>query len=198
MKTPFDTIIHSLGIEGNVETKKVIDNHTYTKLYNEIDKYISDKKHLKDVLKIRKFIIYSVVENVNITVIKEHNTIDFILLNGSVLRISSLDVDSIELTRILVPKSDRQKGIGTNLVILVFSIIENILGYIPRIELECTGGIGIGETHEEIDVSSQVNFFQKFNFQVCDSLPSSRSYIKMWRSPSPRIPPTLGRKYSYN
>jgi hypothetical protein len=192
VKKSFENIICSLGIKGRVETKEIEDNRIYTKLFKRVESYVQSKEHLMELLKVKRYQLYSVVEKFDVTVIKEHNTIDFILVNGSVLRVSSLDSDSIELTRILVPKTDRMKGIGSNLVVLVLSIIENVLGYVPRMELECTGGIGVGETYEEMDVSSQVSFFQRFNFKVCDSLPSSRRYVRMWRPPSPRIPPYSG------
>ena len=99
---------------------------------------------------------------------KIHNSLDIHFFDGSIIRFSPDKKDGLELTRIRLPEQSRGRGLGKDYMELFLSSIEDVLGYIPRMVLECTGAIGAAHNYEELSLDAQVRFFQKFDFVVVE------------------------------
>lgn len=112
--------------------------------------------------------INTIVETPKGGVLKMHNSLDIHFFDGSLIRFSPDKEDGLELTRIKLPEEIRGKGLGTDYMELFLSSIEEVLGYIPRIMLECTGAIGVNHNYEELSLDAQVWFFRKFGFVIVE------------------------------
>ena len=84
------------------------------------------------------------------------------------IRFSPFGVNGIEISRIWVTHSNQGKGLGSKLMELLFQFLEDVLGEIPPLYLECNGSIGFGEEKEFTSISKQTSFFRKFGFRVKD------------------------------
>lgn len=63
---------------------------------------------------------------------------------------------------------------------LFFDFLQEVLGWIPTIELECNVRIGFGDNQQETPISQKVSFFQKFDFKILKGS-VNENYVKMER-----------------
>jgi hypothetical protein len=152
----------------------VDDTEAFIKLIEGLNTY-----PFEEVLFTNPFVIFSLVENKKGFTLKVHNCLTFQLHDGSLIRISPTDDDKIELTRI--ETSESGKGKGSELMKFLLNYIDSLLGYIPPIQAELTGAIGMNTTYKETPISKQKLFFQKHGFKVTYS---SKGFLKMERPES--------------
>jgi hypothetical protein len=101
----------------------------------------------------------------------------------SLIRFSSYQNDGIELSRIWVAEQNQRQGKGSFLMNLFFDFLKEVLGFIPTIFLECTGGVGVGQNALSMDISMQTKFFRKWGFRVNDKK-LYPTYVNMLRKSS--------------
>lgn len=150
------------------KTQKISNNKVFRKIADEVIEHLSSYSPIMKTVKVFLREMNTIVQTPKGGVLKIHDSLDFIFLDGSVIRYSSMGKDGLELTRIQVSKQSRGKGLGTDIMELTLSLFEEVLGYIPPITLECTGAIGIKHTYEETGLNAQIRFFQKFGFIICE------------------------------
>ncbi len=150
------------------KTEKVSNNKIFLQIADEIIPHFNRDVLIKSVVKVFLREMNTVVQTPRGGILKIHDSLDFIFLDGSVIRYSSMGKDGLELTRIQVDEQSRGIGMGTDIMELTLSIFEEVLGYIPPITLECTGAVGIKHTYEETGLDAQIRFFQKFGFIICE------------------------------
>lgn len=110
--------------------------------------------------------IMTVVEGRNNGTLKVHECITLWFIDGSHLRFSPLGKDALEITRLWVKPENHGNGIGSFLMETFENIVIEIIGELPRIELECTGGLGIGDNFQSTPIEEQRKFFEKFGYKV--------------------------------
>jgi ribosomal protein S18 acetylase RimI-like enzyme len=130
-----------------------------SELTGSIPSFTTIKEINSRVAKNRKFII------------RKHSTIALVLPEHgfSIIRIAPHGKDGIEITRVVVNESFKEKGIGTFLVCTLYKFLMNTLGYLPPIFLECTGNISFGNRNIENPIQNQIKFFRKFGFRVTEN-----------------------------
>jgi ribosomal protein S18 acetylase RimI-like enzyme len=85
----------------------------------------------------------------------------------------------LELVSIRIHPKMQGIGIGTMLITKMFKFLNDCLGFIPEIQLECTGCIGNNEGDYLINpIKNQTKFFRKFGFRVTNSK-EYPIYVKM-------------------
>lgn len=142
-----------------------------SKLFNTLSKELDIHFNQSPFNRILWFLeteMNTIVETPKGGVLKIHNSLDIQFIDGSVIRFSPDKEDGLELTRILIPEKNRGKGLGVDYMELVLSSIEDVLGFIPRIVLECTGAIGAIHNYEKLSLDAQIRFFQKFDFLILE------------------------------
>lgn len=142
-----------------------------SKLFNTLSKELDIHFNQSPFNKILWFLetdINTIVETPKGGMLKIHNSLDIHFIDGSVIRFSPDKDDGLELTRILIPEKNRGKGLGVDYMELVLSSIEDVLGFTPRIVLECTGAIGAIHNYEKLSLDAQIRFFQKFDFLIVE------------------------------
>ena len=142
-----------------------------SKLFNTLSKELDIHFNQSPFNKILWFLetdINTIVETPKGGVLKIHNSLDIHFIDGSVIRFSPDKEDGLELTRILIPEKNRGRGRGIDYLELVLSSIQDVLGYIPRINLECTGAIGVNHNYEDLSLDAQIKFFKKFDFLIVE------------------------------
>lgn len=142
-----------------------------SKLFNTLSKELKihfNRSPFNRILWFLETEMNTIVETPKGGVLKIHNSLDIQFVDGSVIRFSPDKVDGLELTRILIPEKNRGKGLGVDYMELVLSSIEDVLGFIPRIVLECTGAIGAIHNYEKLSLDAQIRFFQKFDFLIVE------------------------------
>jgi hypothetical protein len=151
--------------------EEVQDNEIFKKLLENIDAFV-DAHNANEVeemqLKLQSFQIITVVDLKMGSNVKLHNCITLILPDESLIRFSSHGIDGVDLTRIWVKEMNHKKGKGTYLMNTLFKFMEDTVGFIPTIFLECTGEVGVGENAISTNISAQTKFFRKFGFRVKD------------------------------
>jgi len=149
-------------IEDTFIFKRLIDNLEN----NELDKIIVTPP----------FVIFTLVEDINGYTLKIHNCITFNMGKKGLVRISPTVDNKIELTRIEVTAPG--KGTGTLLMEFILDYIKSTLGFIPPIQVELTGAVGLGETYKATPINKQKKFFEKHGFDV---VTDKKHLIKMER-----------------
>jgi GNAT superfamily N-acetyltransferase len=126
--------------------------------------------------------IMTVVEGRNNATLKVHECITLWFIDGSHLRFSPSGDDALELTRLWVKPENHGKGIGSLLMETFENIVVEIIGELPRIELECTGAVGLGDNSQSIPISKQINFFRRFGYKISSG--NNSNVVKMIKSQS--------------
>jgi len=114
--------------------------------------------------------IMTVVEGRNNGTLKVHECITLWFIDGSHLRFSPLGKDALEITRLWVKPENHGNGIGSFLMETFENIVTEIIGELTRIELECTGGLGIGGNFQSTPIEEQKMFFERFGYKVIKSV----------------------------
>jgi len=162
---------------------KIVQQIPNSKLFNTLSKELSTYFQQQPFNRILRFMerdMYTIVETPKGGVLKMHNSIDFLFPDGSVIRFSPDKKDGLELTRIKVATENRGIGLGRNIMELSLNSFEEVLGYVPRIVLECTGAIGVSHNYEELSLDAQIQFFQKFDFVIVEH-DFNKGYVLMER-----------------
>lgn len=166
---------------------EIQDNATFKYLLKRINQIV-DLHNLNELpekqLNVQTFEIMTVVDIKNNSKVKLHNCITLILPDESLIRFSSYGDDGIELTRIWVKEKNQKKGQGTYLMDLFIKFIEDAIGFLPEIYLECTGNIGIDNNAYSMDISEQTKFFRKYGFRVKERSHYPH-YVNMIRESTP-------------
>ena len=110
------------------------------------------------------FVIFTLVEDINGYTLKIHNCITFNMGKKGLVRISPTEDNKIELTRIEVTAPG--KGTGSLLMEFLIDYLETTLEFIPPIQAELTGAVGLGETFKSTPINKQKKFFEKHGFVV--------------------------------
>ena len=122
------------------------------------------------------FVIYTLVEDIKGYTLKIHNCLTFHMGKKGLVRISPTVDNKIELTRIEVTAPG--KGTGSLLMEFLLDYIKSTLGFIPPIQAELTGAVGLGETFKSTPINKQKKFFEKQGFVVVSD---KKHLIKMER-----------------
>ena len=146
--------------------EQVDSNKVFTILKGKVEEHVSSKSYFKDFMLVKCHEMNSIVQSPLGNTLKIQESIDFYFNDGSLVRFSSYGEGELELTRILVRKDNRRKGVGLEILNLASVIFKNILGFVPPINLECTGAIGFGNSYDEIGLDAQVSFFNKGGYHV--------------------------------
>lgn len=146
------------------DIQRMEDNEVFKTLLDNVEEYFKRFK----VMRYNVMEMNSIVGVDKKTVLRIHNSISFHFPDDSVIRFSPFGMNGIEISRVWVTHSNQGKGIGSKLMELLFQFLEDILGEIPPLYLECNGSIGFGERQEFTPISKQTSFFRKFGFRVKD------------------------------
>ena len=147
------------------------DTFIFNWLINSLENYVSDK-----IIVTPPFVIFTLVEDINGYTLKIHNCITFNMGKKGLVRISPTEDNKIELTRIEVTAPG--KGTGTLLMEFLLDYLETTLEFIPPIQAELTGAVGLGETFKSTPINKQKKFFEKQGFFVVSD---KKHLIKMER-----------------
>ena len=181
-KELIDSIFKETGIRVS-RIEEIEDHYDFESLVREVPPYFEGHPNLQSVVKVLSHPMNTIVFTPEGPVMKIHNALDFVCVDGSLLRYSPIGDRDLELTRVQVAKGGRGKGFGTKFMQVTFDSFERVLGYVPEIRLECTGAVGFGETLEETSVLSQINFFKKSGFHL-NRFDEEASYATMTRPAS--------------
>jgi GNAT superfamily N-acetyltransferase len=98
---------------------------------------------------------------------------------NSWVRFGSSEIgEKLELVSIRIAPEHQDKGFGTILMRIMFTFFNDCLGYIPQIQLECTGAIGIENEYLINPIQRQTKFFRAFGFRVTNRK-EYPNYVKM-------------------
>lgn len=159
--------IFSEGTNFKIHSSEFYESQgAFKKLELNIDSYFEPEGgNYISGMNIEKEVMRSIVENPDKTVLKVHDSLTLYLTCGSHIRLSPYKNDSIEITRIIVKHGFRKKGIGSFLMSIALKFIYDILGYYPKMFLECTGSVGFNSENSS-SISIQTAFFRKHGFRV--------------------------------
>ena len=147
------------------------DTFIFNRLINSLENYVSDK-----IIVTLPFVIFTLVEDINGYNLKIHNCLTFHMGKKGLVRISPTVDNKIELTRIEVTAPG--KGTGSLLMEFLLDYIKSTLGFIPPMQAELTGAVGLGETYKSTPINQQKKFFKKHGFVV---IADNKHLIKMER-----------------
>ena len=168
MKEKIKLLEESLKIKI-INYEEVIDNDNFKMLLDKIGEFV-ENHNLNEIpekqLLLQSFQIITAVGLKNGSLVKNHNCITLILPDESIIRFSSYGQDGVELTRVWVKEENHKRGQGSYLMQIFFKFIEETIGFIPTIFLECTGEVGLGKNAISMNISDQTKFFRKFGFRV--------------------------------
>jgi hypothetical protein len=150
----------SIGI--NINKLDIIED---TNIFNRLINNLSNFK-VDNIICSPPFVINTLVEGPKGYTLKIHNCLTYHLGDKGFIRISPTIDNKIELTRI--ETSEPQKGIGSQLMDFLFHYLETTLGFIPPVQVELTGAVGIGHTYKTTPINKQQMFFKKHGFSVID------------------------------
>ena len=158
-----------LSNETNIKIKQAEfykSTGSFKILEDNIDTYFSNKGNLNiSGLTTEKIIMRSITQNPKTYKLKVHDSITISLPCGSHIRFCPYKNDSIEISRLLVSFNRRKKGVGSQLMSILFQFIEDTLGFIPNMYLECTGSVGF-DILNSTSTQIQTAFFRKHGFKV--------------------------------
>lgn len=154
------TIESSIGI--NIYNIDIIED---TNIFKRLINNLSDFK-VDNIICCPPFVINTLVEEQKGYTLKIHNCLTFHLGDKGFIRISPTIDNKIELTRI--ETSEPQKGIGSELMDFLFHFLKSTLGFIPPVQVELTGAVGMGHTYKATPINKQQMFFKKHGFSVID------------------------------
>ena len=166
------------GIEIS-EVVRIFDNGVFKKLLESVDEYFKRFK----LFRYMRMEMNSIVGIGDRNILKIHNSLSFHFPDNSMIRFSPLGRDELEITRLLVHPNHQGIGIGSKLMELLLDFLQEVLGRIPTLQLECNGGIGFGENLRKTPVIQQVSFFQKFDFEIIQGS-LKENYVRMERKTS--------------
>ena len=135
------------------------DTFIFKRLINNLENNELDK-----IIVTPPFVIFTLVEDINGYTLKIHNCLTFNMGKKGLVRISPTEDNKIELTRIEV--AEPRKGTGSLIMEFLLDYIKSTLGFIPPIQAELTGAVGLGETYKATPVNKQKKFFKKHGFVV--------------------------------
>lgn len=130
---------------------------------------------------------FTLVERKKGSVLKYANTLTIFLEDGSHIRCSSFQGDSIEISRVWVNPMNHRNGIGSMLMNLLFELIQFSESEPSSYFLECTGAVGLGDNAQTIGIDIQSRFFRKFGFRV-DYRKEYPHYVTMIMKPKTNKP----------
>jgi len=154
-----------------MKNKKIIPvtaNPIFTKLKNNSERYFHGSECQ---------VAYHEYSSLIVSGIKKiRPSLTIKLTDGSWIQIGSGDLsDQIEIMTIAAPNG---KGKGSFLMKVFLKFVLDVIGYIPKICLECTGDLTANGYIFISSVSSQTKFFRKFGFRV-KSRKGYPYYVKM-------------------
>lgn len=164
------------GIEID-EVVRITDNGVFKELLESVDGYFKRFK----LFRYMRMEMNSIVGVGDRYILKIHNSISFHFPDNSIIRFSPLGQDELEITRIVVHPNHQGMGIGSKLMELLFDFLQEVLGRIPTLQLECNGRVGFGDNLIETPISKQVTFFQRFDFEIIEGS-LKENYVRMERN----------------
>ena len=154
-----------LGINVR-KIEKIEENDVFQALTSKLEEFLN-QFDLQAVISVETMEINSLVESRrDYYTLKQHPCTTLILPDGSHLRFSPDKNNGIEITRVYVNEENRGEGFGTTLMNTFISLCEYTFGYLPKMTLECTGAVGIGEGLQSTPIHNQIKFFGNFGFKV--------------------------------
>lgn len=172
-------LVQVLQVETGIEIDEVVritDNRVFKELLESVDGYFKRFK----LFRYMRMEMNSIVGVGDRNILKIHNSISFHFPDNSMIRFSPLGQDELEITRIVVHPNHQGIGIGSKLMELLFDFLQEVLGQIPTIQLECNGGVGFGDNQRETPISEQISFFQGFDFKIIQGS-LIENYVRMER-----------------
>ena len=175
-----EELLNSLKKSTGIKITDVVYENG-NEVFDEIKEFIESilPVHAK-MMEVEISEIMTVVEGRNNATLKVHECITLWFIDGSHLRFSPLGNDALELTRLWVKPENHGKGIGGFLMETFENIVLEIIGGLPRIELECTGTVGLGDNSQYTPLSKQINFFMKFGYK--NTIRNNSDVVKMIKS----------------
>jgi hypothetical protein len=173
MREPL-SLLDDIFQSGSFERNETLENNVFTKMKNNLFQL---KKKYTDI-SFECDSILSVVVRKKKKISKFRQFISLTLKDGSILRFVPNGTDGLEISKLVCSK--RGQGRGTYLMKLFFEILNEILGFIPPLYLECTGSVDFQGAMVQSSIQSQTKFFRKFGFRV-DNRKEYPSYIDMKR-----------------
>lgn len=122
--------------------------------------------------------ITSLVARKKRTILKHRPFISLTLKDGSILRFCPDEKEGLEISKLVCAKTG--KGQGTFLMNTFFEILNDILGFVPPLYLECTGNVDFKGVIVQSPIQTQTKFFRKFGFRV-DNRKEYPYYVDMKR-----------------
>ena len=163
------------GIEID-EVVRITDNGVFKELLESVDGYFKRFK----LFRYMRMEMNSIVGVGDGNILKIHNSLSFHFPDNSMIRFSPLGQDELEITRIIVHPNHQGMGIGSKLMELLFDFLQEVLGRIPTLQLDCNGGAGFGDNQSDTTISEQVSFFQRFDFEIIEGS-LKENYVRMER-----------------
>jgi hypothetical protein len=161
---------------GPVTGEIVKSNGVFKKIQEALP--ILEKKFQE--ISFKSEVLTSYVQMKKSTSIKLYETITLELADESSLVFSSNEKSGIEISSLVSAK--RGKGNGTLLMDVFFKILNDVLGFIPPLYLECAGNVSFRDYMVESTIQAQTKFFRKFGFRV-DNRKGYPDYVDMKRVP---------------
>ena len=139
------------------------------KTYKSTPEYLWFKNHLHRIMVDTKFSIESCKFTTLLDyLIYESDSTAYTYPDGSHLRFKTR-ANSIDITRVWVNPENHRKGLGTYIMNIFMGVVTDYFTThekLPKIVLECSGTVGLGENQQQTPIESQLKFFSKFGFEV--------------------------------
>lgn len=158
------------------------------KKYQDLDFYVKLRDELMERYQDHEFISVEEYEMTHVTdYLRYQNNSTCFSVGPAFMRFGSRG-KSIDISRVDVPVENQRKGLGTAMMGLFFNNFVKVLHdnvdtmSIPDIVLECSGQVGFGDTFKETPREKQVQFFEKFGFEIVRE--DIYGYVHMKLSPT--------------
>ena len=135
-----------------------------TDLYLTVKEAVNKMVNMSDHLTSEEGSVYTSVGSF----IYQSNKTTVELPDGSHIRFGTR-AKSLDISRVWVSPENHGKRVGTYLVGMVLIgvlkwIEDNPEKEFPKVTLECTGSVGLGENRQDTPIKDQMRFFGKFGF----------------------------------
>ena len=147
-------------------------------VFSKVKSNLFQLKHKYDNIIFECDSITSNIERKKRTIRKYRAYISLNLKDGSILRFCPDEKEGLEISKLVCAKTG--KGQGTFLMNTFFEILNDILGFVPPLYLECTGNVDFKGFNVNSSIQAQTKFFRKFGFRV-DNRKEYPYYVDMKR-----------------
>jgi hypothetical protein len=147
---------------GSLQTVVIDENN----VFSQIKRNLNQMKQKYYEICFECDLTSSMVERKKKKIVKVHPFISLTLSDGSIICFGPNEQDGLEISQLVCSKKGR--GQGTYLMNTFFDILNETLGFIPPLYLECTGSIFFKEFSVLSSIHKQTKFFRKFGFRVAN------------------------------